>query len=460
MLTADRIARIKGPATNSNSDQNFQNNANLDHIKMSTIRSSSSFSSPSSESPSKPLLSYVSTATVPAIVPATVLAQPEASVITLKAILEAEPLAVVYAKNCRWSWTLFFQLVANLTISSMQLEVGIWFSLGWFWGLLTALASVLIALAFHLFVSISARNQTIDDVNLANSVQTLKNVAIEVVGDGDRHSQRCKRHLLGVDSVRVKVLMALSRIYKACLNNARMKQAIVELKDQNEVNGLTAFFITIRQAHKSVDDALALETQTVVISPNLSGSGLVGMESSKPGCQLQIAHPDLYALEELWTYMTINLEDHKITNELEKKQEQSAWELYEKWIVKHPDFPDSKTEFLERPFFDAIRDQILGLDWACLHDELKKGYRMLPNAKGFSNLCTLMESHSRMLRDTQYHKDDEVLKVLVGRKLPPRFRADLRDCEVAENLPYAEWKKQSRTVERRRPPGPAVVCAR
>ncbi|KAJ3791884.1 hypothetical protein GGU11DRAFT_761222 [Lentinula aff. detonsa] len=37
-------------------------------------------------------------------------------------------------------------------------------------------------------------------------------------------------------------------------------------------------------------------------------------------------------------------------------------------------------------------------------------------------------------------------------KLPEKFRADLRDCKVSEQLPYAEWKAACKDVEERRPP--------
>ncbi|KAE9405907.1 hypothetical protein BT96DRAFT_934639, partial [Gymnopus androsaceus JB14] len=194
------------------------------------------------------------------------------------------------------------------------------------------------------------------------------------------------------------------------------------------------------------------------MSPNLSGTGFVDMGSTKTGCQLLVAHPTLEALEEYFDYSTISHDERSITDEAVKKKEFvrgfMKWNnLHKPWIEKHPDQPESSKDYLSRPFFDEIRNHILGSDWARLHDLKRDGFVMLHDARGFSKLCTLMESHNRSLRGTQFHKPDEVLQALIIQKLPEKFRADLVDCEVSEQLPYVEWKKECQGVERRRPPG-------
>ncbi|KAJ3748867.1 hypothetical protein DFH05DRAFT_1456812 [Lentinula detonsa] len=109
-------------------------------------------------------------------------------------------------------------------------------------------------------------------------------------------------------------------------------------------------------------------------------------------------------------------------------------------------------DFACRPFFDAIRDKILGNDWARVYDMKREKYFMLADPTGFSKLVTLMETHNRRLRGTMYHRSNEVLQTLIMQKLPDKFRADLRDCKVSEQLPYAEWKLACKDVEEHRPP--------
>ncbi|KAE9409913.1 hypothetical protein BT96DRAFT_912836 [Gymnopus androsaceus JB14] len=206
------------------------------------------------------------------------------------------------------------------------------------------------------------------------------------------------------------------------------------------------------------------------MSPNLSGTGFADMGTAKTGCQLLVAHPKLEALEEYFDYSTINHDERSITDDAVKKKDFvrgfMKWnnlrdiiaeiepDLEDKpWIEKHPDQPESSKDYICHPFFDEIRNHILGSDWARLHDLKRDGYVMQHEPRGFSKLCTLMESHNRSLRGTQFHKPDEVLQALIIQKLPEKFRADLVDCEVSEQLPYAEWKKVCQGVERRRPPG-------
>lgn len=206
---------------------------------------------------------------------------------------------------------------------------------------------------------------------------------------------------------------------------------------------------------------------------NTNGKETIDMGSSKNGCTLLIASPTLETLEELWDYVLMNLDLRKITDDMTKKVEFTRcfikWahlraqiselgpELYKKeWIIPLPDHPDIPGEFLERPFYDAIRDALLGADWARQYDATRENAHMRANARGFSSFATWMESHNRRLRGTQYHKTDDGLKVLIIQKLTKEFRDDLRDCQVSEALPYVEWKKKCKEVEERRPPGPAV----
>ncbi|KAJ3723528.1 hypothetical protein DFJ43DRAFT_1042001 [Lentinula guzmanii] len=201
---------------------------------------------------------------------------------------------------------------------------------------------------------------------------------------------------------------------------------------------------------------------------NVSGSGWVDMGTLKAGCQLLIPNPNLDALEELWGYVITNLEDRDITDEALKKKEFlrcfAKWSTLKETIAEISHSLPSKAwvevdtsstdpdDFTCRPFFDAIRDKILGNDWARIYDLKRDKYVMLPDATGFSKLVTLMETHNRRLRGTMYHRSNEVLQTLIMQKLPDKFRADLRDCKVSENLPYADWKTACKDVEERRPP--------
>ncbi|KAJ3793194.1 hypothetical protein GGU11DRAFT_852840 [Lentinula aff. detonsa] len=201
---------------------------------------------------------------------------------------------------------------------------------------------------------------------------------------------------------------------------------------------------------------------------NVSGSGWVDMGTSKTGCQLLTPNPSLDALEELWGYVATNLEDREITDENLKKKEFlrcfAKWSslkdilseisdtLTDKDWVKLNGTGSNPEDFACRPFFNAIRDKILGNDWARVYDMKREKYFMLADPTGFSKLVTLMETHNRRLRGTMYHRSNEVLQTLIMQKLPDKFRADLRDCKVSEQLPYAEWKLACKDVEERRPP--------
>ncbi|KAE9385822.1 hypothetical protein BT96DRAFT_1026458 [Gymnopus androsaceus JB14] len=167
------------------------------------------------------------------------------------------------------------------------------------------------------------------------------------------------------------------------------------------------------------------------MSPNTSGSRWVDMGSKKDGCQLLISHPGLEALEKLWSYVTLNLDlcsimDEPTMNELVR--------CFIKWNNLYRLITGLGAE---RPFFDTIRDAILGLDWARIHDTKKDSYEMKAVAQGFIKFCTWMEDHNCSLRGTQYHKSDEVLKY--------------------QNYFYAQWKEKCMAVEKRRPPGPILI---
>ncbi|KAJ3792211.1 hypothetical protein GGU11DRAFT_750357 [Lentinula aff. detonsa] len=210
------------------------------------------------------------------------------------------------------------------------------------------------------------------------------------------------------------------------------------------------------------------------MSRNISGSGWVDMGSLKAGCQLLIPNPALDALEELWGYVITNLEDRDISDEATKKKEFlrcfAKWSVLKDTIAEISQILAGKAwievdaactdpeDFTCRPFFDAIRDKILGKDWARAYDLKREKYVMLPDPTGFSKLVTLIEIHNRRLRGTMYHRSNEVLQALIIQKLPEKFRADLRDCKVSEDLPYADWKIACKDVEERRPPiGPSVA---
>ncbi|KAJ3978987.1 hypothetical protein F5890DRAFT_1478896 [Lentinula detonsa] len=210
-----------------------------------------------------------------------------------------------------------------------------------------------------------------------------------------------------------------------------------------------------------------------VMSRNISGSGWVDMGSLKSGCQLLVPNPSLDALEELWGYVTCNLEDRNITDVAVKKKEfircfakwcnlkdvlaEISLQLVEKSWIELDDSSADPDDFVCRPFFDTIRDKILGKDWARTYDLKRDKFVMLADPLGFSKLVTLMETHNRRLRGTMYHRSNEVLQALIMQKLPDKFRADLRDCKVSEQLPYAEWKAACKDVEERRPPTAAVT---
>ncbi|KAJ3711100.1 hypothetical protein DFJ43DRAFT_1169154 [Lentinula guzmanii] len=209
------------------------------------------------------------------------------------------------------------------------------------------------------------------------------------------------------------------------------------------------------------------------MSRNVSGSGWIDMGSLKSGCQLLVPNPTLDALEELWGYVASNLEDRDITDVAVKKKEFircfAKWcnlkdviaeispQLVDKSWVELSDSSTDPDDFTCRPFFDTIRDKILGKDWARTYDLKRDKFVMLADPLGFSKLVTLMETHNRRLRGTMYHRSNEVLQALIMQKLPDKFRADLRDCKVSEQLPYAEWKAACKDVEERRPPIAAVT---
>ncbi|KAJ3981845.1 hypothetical protein F5890DRAFT_1476621 [Lentinula detonsa] len=200
---------------------------------------------------------------------------------------------------------------------------------------------------------------------------------------------------------------------------------------------------------------------------NVSGSGWVDMGTLKSGCQLLTANPTLDGLKELWGYVVTNLDDRGITEEAMKKKE--FLRCFAKWSdlkdtlaeislalagkswIELPVTSVDPDDFVCRPFFDAIRDKILGKDWARVYNMKRDRYHMLPDPLGFSKLVTSMETHNRRLRGTMYHRSNEVLQTLIMQKLPEKFRADLRDCKVSEQLPYAEWKSACKDVEERRP---------
>ncbi|KAJ3978760.1 hypothetical protein F5890DRAFT_1479081 [Lentinula detonsa] len=201
---------------------------------------------------------------------------------------------------------------------------------------------------------------------------------------------------------------------------------------------------------------------------NVSGSGWVDMGTLKTGCQLLTPNPSLDALEELWGYVATNLEDREITDDSLKKKEflrcfakwsslkdvlsEISQTLANKTWITLSDTSTNPDDFTCRPFFDTIRDKILGNDWARIYDLKREKYVMLADPTGFSKLVTLMETHNRRLRGTMYHRSNEVLQAMIMQKLPDKFRADLRDCKVSEQLPYAEWKEACKDVEERRPP--------
>ncbi|KAJ3991163.1 hypothetical protein F5050DRAFT_1812859 [Lentinula boryana] len=179
---------------------------------------------------------------------------------------------------------------------------------------------------------------------------------------------------------------------------------------------------------------------------NVSGSGWVDMGSLKLGCQLLTANPTLDALEELWGYVATNLDDQGITEEAAKKKE--FLRCFTKWSdlkdtlaeispvlagkswIELPATSDDPDDFVCRPFFDTIRDKILGKDWAHLYDMKRDRYHMIPDPLGFSKLVTLMKTHNRCLHGTMYHRSNE----------------------VSEQLAYAEWKAACKDIEERRPP--------
>ncbi|KAJ3734625.1 hypothetical protein DFJ43DRAFT_1151783 [Lentinula guzmanii] len=232
--------------------------------------------------------------------------------------------------------------------------------------------------------------------------------------------------------------------------------------------------ITSSQIDSSASESIPVSPSSSVsstlsdMSRNISGSGWVDMGTSKAGCQLLIANPTLDALEELWSYVITNLEDREISDETTKKKEFlrcfAKWGKLKDTIAEISGTLSSKAwievdealvdpeDFVSRPFFDTIRDKILGNDWACVYDLKCEKYVTLPNMTGFSELVTLMETHNRRLHGTMYHQSNEVLQALIMQKLPDKFRADLRDCKVSENLPYGEWKMACKDVEERRPP--------
>ncbi|KAJ3780089.1 hypothetical protein GGU11DRAFT_862096 [Lentinula aff. detonsa] len=201
---------------------------------------------------------------------------------------------------------------------------------------------------------------------------------------------------------------------------------------------------------------------------NISGSGWVDMGTLKSGCQLLTPIPTLDALEELWGYVITNLDDREITEEAAKKKEflrcfakwgelkdslaEISVTLVGKSWIELPVTSDNPDDFACRPFFDTIRDKLLGKDWARVYDMKRDRYHMLSDPLGFSKLVTLMETHNRRLRGTMYHRSNEVLQTLIMQKLPEKFCADLRDCKVSECLPYTEWKIACKDVEERRPP--------
>ncbi|KAJ4000444.1 hypothetical protein F5050DRAFT_1804178 [Lentinula boryana] len=201
---------------------------------------------------------------------------------------------------------------------------------------------------------------------------------------------------------------------------------------------------------------------------NVSGSGWVDMGTSKTGCQLLIPNPSLDALEELWGYVTTNLEDRDITDEALKKKEFlrcfAKWASLKDILSKISDILANKdwiklngmgsipNDFACHPSFDIVCDKILGNDWVWVYDMKHEKYVMLADPTGFSKLVTLMETHNRHLHGTMYHCLNEVLQTLIMQKLPDKFHTDLQDCRVSEQLPYADWKAACKDVEEHRPP--------
>ncbi|KAJ3735473.1 hypothetical protein DFJ43DRAFT_1151156 [Lentinula guzmanii] len=204
------------------------------------------------------------------------------------------------------------------------------------------------------------------------------------------------------------------------------------------------------------------------MAQNISGSRWVDMGTLKSGCQLLTPNPTLDALEELWGYVITNLNDREITEEVAKKKEflccfakwgelkdslaEISLALVGKSWIELPVTSDDPDDFACRPFFDTIRNKLLGKDWARVYDMKRDRYHMLPDPLGFLKLVTLMETHNRRLRGTMYHRSNEVLQTLIMQKLPEKFRADLRDCKVSKQLPYMEWKIACKDVEECRPP--------
>lgn len=135
------------------------------------------------------------------------------------------------------------------------------------------------------------------------------------------------------------------------------------------------------------------------------------MGSSKSGCILLISTPTLEILEELWDYVLMNLDLRKITDSATQKNEfvrcfikwthlrgqiaELGPELYKKaWIIPHANYPDVPGEFQERPFYDTIRDALLGADWACQYDLNRDNATMRANSRGFSSFASWMEAHN------------------------------------------------------------------
>ncbi|KAE9384463.1 hypothetical protein BT96DRAFT_1008052 [Gymnopus androsaceus JB14] len=211
------------------------------------------------------------------------------------------------------------------------------------------------------------------------------------------------------------------------------------------------------------------------MSPNPNGNNTIDMGGHKSGCLLLMPHPTLDTLEELWTYFLLNCSRRKLTDEDEIKKEFVACfmkfanlrdivdgigpKLYLlAWIELNPAYPNLPNEFLKRPFFDAIRNAILGCEWARIYDAKKDNYVMRATSQGFGDLAKLMEAHNKRLRGTQFHKSDAEIKLLILQKITPRFRDDLCDCQVEDSLPYDEWKEKCLVVEERRPPGPPAYA--
>ncbi|KAJ3734048.1 hypothetical protein DFJ43DRAFT_1038133 [Lentinula guzmanii] len=188
------------------------------------------------------------------------------------------------------------------------------------------------------------------------------------------------------------------------------------------------------------------------MSRNISGSGWVDMGTLKSGCQLLTPNPTLDALEELWGYKKEFLRCFAKWGELKDSLAEISLALVGKSWIELPVPSNDPDDFTCRPFFDTIRDKLLGKDWVRVYDMKRDRYHMLADPLGFSKLVTLMETHNRRLRGTMYHRSNEVLQTLIMQKLPDKFRADLRDCKVSEQLPYTEWKIACKDVEERRPP--------